>query len=334
MAALSADPVSILVPLKAPGAYLRECVTHCLQLDYPEFEVLVLPDGPFDPAEIFTGLPLDSREVRVIPTGPVGPAAKRDLGARLASGQILAFLDDDAYPSRDWLSNAARILQDPTIGAVGGPAVTPPGATMWEQASGAVFSSLLGGGSARFRYIPRPAADVDDLPSVNLLVRRDLFEVLGGFGSRYWPGEDSKLCLRILEAGRRLRYDPSVLVWHHRRPLFRGHLRQVAAYALHRGHFARQRDGNSRRPTYFLPSSALLGLVGAVPISLVSPLGRVVLLGVLVTYGLGLLASGLAAAAKERHPGVGLLVPGGIALTHVTYGLYFVKGLLTRELTR
>jgi cellulose synthase/poly-beta-1,6-N-acetylglucosamine synthase-like glycosyltransferase len=100
--------VSILVPLKAPGPHLRECVAHCLALDYPDFEVLILPDEPFSRDEFFAGLPVQGREVHIPPTGPVGPAEKRDLALRYARGDILAFLDDDAFPRKDWLKKALR----------------------------------------------------------------------------------------------------------------------------------------------------------------------------------------------------------------------------------
>jgi GT2 family glycosyltransferase len=326
--------VSILVPFKAPGPYLRECVARCLDLEYPDVEIFLLPDEPFDVDHVFVGLPLASGDVRVMATGPMGPAEKRDLAAASARGQVLAFLDDDAYPSREWLTRAAHLLEDETIGAVGGPAVTPPNDSIWQRASGAVFCSWLGGGTARHRYTPGPAVDVDDLPSVNLLVRKDLFNALGGFRSGYWPGEDSKFCLNVLQAGRRLRYDPGVLVWHHRRTLFRSHLKQVAAYALHRGHFSRTGDANSRRPAYFLPSAALLFLAGGVVVSSFVPRTAIAYSAVVGGGAVAVIVSALVAAHRERHLGVGLLAAVGIVTTQLAYGVYFLKGLFTKELSR
>jgi glycosyltransferase involved in cell wall biosynthesis len=326
--------VSIVIPFKSPTPYLRECVARCLDLAYPDFEIMMLPDEPFDWTAFLSGLPLEGRDVVAIPTGAVAPGAKRDLGAARSKADILAFIDDDAYPARNWLTDAVRVLADPNIGAVGGPAVTPTGDSVWQRASGAVFESRLGGGGTRRRYRPGPASDVDDLPSVNLVVPRDVFQAVGGFNSRYWPGEDSKLCLNILGIGRRLRYDPSVLVWHHRRPLFRSHLRQVAAYALHRGHFARRGDVNSLRPAYFVPSGCLLGFVGGLPFGLISSIAGPAYLILSCIYAVALLEAGIRAGAVDGDVRVSALVPLGVALTHLTYGYYFIRGLLAKDLAR
>ena len=65
-------PVSIIIPFKALNGYAIESIEHCRSLDYPNFEILALPDEISD-------VHLDG--VRIIPTGPVGPAEKRDLAA-------------------------------------------------------------------------------------------------------------------------------------------------------------------------------------------------------------------------------------------------------------
>ena len=58
----------------------------------------------------------------MIPTGKVRPAEKRDRGVRESNGEIVAIIDDDAYPESDWLTNAVRHFENPDIAAVGGPA--------------------------------------------------------------------------------------------------------------------------------------------------------------------------------------------------------------------
>jgi cellulose synthase/poly-beta-1,6-N-acetylglucosamine synthase-like glycosyltransferase len=133
--------VSIIIPVKRSNAMLTECVEHCLRLDYPDFEIIVLSDG----AESL------GMGVRVIETGQVSPAVKRDRGAEAARGEILAFIDDDAYPRRDWLSKAVRHFDDSGVAAVGGPAVTPETDNRRQKASGRVLGSILGGGCTKSR---------------------------------------------------------------------------------------------------------------------------------------------------------------------------------------
>ncbi len=211
--------VSIIIPVKADNANLRQCVEECLALDYPDFEILVLPDHPIHE--------LDDPGVKCIPTGSVGPAEKRNEGMRHSDAALLAFIDDDAYPARNWLKNAVRHFDDEQIAAVGGPAVTAEHDGLRQKAGGLVYSSLMGGGSYRYRCVPQRQREVDDYPSCNLVVRRSVMERVGGFQTSFWPGEDTALCVDITKhLGKKIMYDPEVLIYHHRRPLFLLHLKR------------------------------------------------------------------------------------------------------------
>lgn len=314
--------ISIVIPVRNLNPYLEECIAHCQRLDYPDYEIIVLPDSPFSQ---------NWGDVKVVPTGPVGPSEKRDKGMEKAKGEILAFLDDDAFPSPDWLKNAARHFQNKEVAAVGGPAVTPPTDTLKQRASGFVYSSLLGGGNYRYRYFPASLREVDDYPTCNLLVRKSILEELGGFGSLFWPGEDTVLCLNITQKlGKKIVYDPSVLVYHHRRPLFLPHLKQIKNYALHRGYFVKHFPETSLRLSYLLPSLLLGALVGGTVISLFNSFLRVFFLSMVLLY-LGLVFS---SSIRPKHLRVSLLAFLGIILTHLTYGIFFIQGLMMRRLQR
>ena len=320
--------VAIIIPVKEINTYVRESVHHIQKLNYRHFEVLILPDST-DSAEPVRG---DDR-VKVIPTGPMGPAEKRDLAVRFSDAQVLAFIDDDAYPSPNWLDDALPYFEDTSVGAVGGPAVTPEEDTIWQKASGAVLSNWLGGGVHRYRYVPQKKREVDDYPSVNFLIRRDVFEKVGGFDSTFWPGEDTKLCLEVSKKqALKIIYDPRILIWHHRRELFLPHLRQVSNYALHRGFFAKIYPDTSLRVSYFLPSVFTLMLF-------LSPLGIVTdfwvlraTLAIICFYAMLLVVSGAQVSLEKRDFALGLLTAVGIFATHCYYGVYFLKGLMTRQL--
>jgi len=310
--------VSIIIPLKAVNEYVRESVAACQKLDYRKFEILVLPD------EATPGLLLPG--ARIIPTGPGGPSMKRDLGAKASKGEILAFLDDDAYPAPHWLAAAVKEFEDPRVGAVGGPAVTPPHDSLRQKASGLVYQSWLVGGPYDFRYVPRPRRLIDDQPSVNLLVRRDVFDRIGGYETVYWPGEDTVLCLKIVHnLGLRLVYDPEVLVYHHRRDLFAGHMRQVLAYAEHRGYFCHKFPKTSMRLSYFLPSLLLIGVGSGWMSWFVDPLLFRAYLGTVSLY-LALAALNALTMAGLR-PKLAALVFGGTLATQFGYGWNFLRGL-------
>lgn len=312
--------VSIVIPAKSFNKNLEECLTYCLDLDYPDFEIIVLPDFSFN---------AHHPQVKVIPTGPARPAEKRDAALSYCKGEILAFIDDDAYPAKDWLRNAIKYFEGSKVAAVGGPAITPETDSPMQKASGLVYSSSLCSGNLAFRYIPKKQREVDDYPSCNLIVRKSIVEKLGGFDTNFWPGEDTKICLQITnDLHKKIIYAPDVLVYHHRRPLFMPHLKQVWSYALHRGYFVRKFPQTSLRFSYFLPSLLVFGLIAGLVLSLSSPLVRTFYLVALALYLFLVFLSSL----KGEGAKMIFVVFAGIILTHLCYGIGFLKGLFSRKL--
>lgn len=314
--------VSIIIPVKEINDYIRGAVRFYEKLDYENYEILIFPDHESD--ECFP-------HTRIIASGEVGPADKRDMALQYAEGEIFAFTDDDAYPRADWLKNAMKYFDNAEIGAVGGPAVTAPEDNIWQQASGKIYESFLCNGGYTYRYLPKAERMVDDLPSVNLIVRRDVFEAIGGYDSNYYPGEDTKLCLDIIEkTGKKIVYSPDVLVYHHRRTLFRQHLRQATNYAKHRGYFAKALPQTSCKPAYFIPSLFTLGLAAGPAISYFIPVLWYLYFGVIVLYLILLSCS----IHKAGSVSVWILTFAGIIATHIGYGICFIRGLCAKELLR
>ncbi|MFH1888548.1 MAG: glycosyltransferase [Candidatus Omnitrophota bacterium] len=322
--------VSIIIAVKTWQKNLEECVAKCRELDYPDFEIIVLPDTEkgLSPQMLNQLEAKGTVPIKVIATGPVSPAKKRDMAVSYAKGEILAFIDDDAYPGEDWLKNAIVNFNDPETAVVGGPAITPVSDSLRQKASGMVYSSILVSGEYVYRYIPGRRKEVDDYPSSNFLVRKSTMQQLGGFNTNFWPGEDTKLCLEITrELGKKIIYDPQAVVYHHRRPLFLAHARQIASYALHRGYFVKRYPGTSLRPAYFIPTLFLFGIfLGAALSVFFAPFRIDYILGLILYLSLVLLSS------IPRGLRFIPYVFCGIVLTHITYGLYFLKGLISGKL--
>lgn len=310
---------TIIIPVKAINDYVRETVPYIQRLNGPEWELFVLPNEE-EPHEWQN----DDR-IRVIPSGRVGPADKRDIGAKLANGDVLVFLDDDSYPEQDLLEIASHHFSKPEVVALGGPGVTPPSDSFWQRVSGAVFLSRYTGGAPE-RYVPVGVArEMDDWPSVNLMVRRDIFLAVGGFDCKYWPGEDTKLCLKLKQTGKKLLYIPEMVVWHHRRVGLRAHLKQIGAYGLHRGYFARHYPETSFRLKYFAPTAfAVFVLLSLAAPGLPNPPTELLIFGWSV-YGIALLA-GLFGIMKYERRLVALAALVYVPVTHFYYGIQFVRG--------
>ena len=316
---------TIIIPVKAVNDYIRETVAHIQKLSSKSWELIILPNDA-EPDE------WNDARIRIIPSGWVGPAKKRDTGAESARGDILVFLDDDSYPEPDLLAIAERYFADETVAALGGPAVTPPHDTFWQRVSGAVFLSKFSGGAPE-RYVPvGEAREIQDWPSVNLMVRKADFLAVGGFNSPYWPGEDTKLCLDLVKrTGKKILYVPGLAVWHHRRVGLAAHLKQIGGYGLHRGYFAKRHPETSRKFIYFIPSAFLFFLVLTLCYPWLPQLMRVMIWMGWSLYGVALLLAFMD-ISKYETIGVAIAAIFYAFLTHIYYGFRFIQGLLTQNL--
>ncbi len=329
--------ISIIIPLHVCSDRFIKDFSNFRSLEYPDFEILIATDEPTLSEETNPRL-ADLRRlekpgfVRILSTGRqlTGPAEKRDLAIEQAEGEICVFIDDDAYPRPDWLRSAIMHFDDPQVGAVGGPGVTPPEDDLLEQASGAVFASPLGSGQVLYRFVQRRPREVDDFPAYNLFVRTEVLKEVKGFSSTYYGGEDTKLCLEIVKSGKTILYKPEVVVFHHRRPLFFGHLQQIANVGVHRGYFAKMYPETSWRLFYFLPSIVAIVLFCGIILSFFSNiLAAIVLLSLAGYFGVAMVST-----MPTSRLSVALLGAIGIMLSHMVYGCAFIRGLLLKHLDK
>ncbi len=315
---------SVIIPVRSYNAFLEENIAALKKLTYPKFEVLIVFDE--NPHLDFA----DSR-FKILVSGRKSPGEKRNIGASAAVGNVLAFLDDDAYPREDWLACANELFDKYSLYALGGPSLTPKSAPFAEKMSGVILESILASASIVHRYKPCKEMFVDDYPTVNLFIKKDAFMAVGGFCTDFWPGEDTKLCLDLVEqTGKKFMYHPNPIVYHHRRQFLLPHLKQISRYGSHRGQFARIFPRTSRVPRYFIPSIFVLGLIsGPFLANLWLPFGFI-FYSTLWLYTLVLLGFSLNTVFKEKNVMAGLYFFSGVLLTHIVYGINFIVGFVKR----
>ncbi len=311
--------VSIIIPCKGIDEYTKECISCCGRLEYDNFEIILLPDSCDQSME----------NVRIIPTGEVSPGVKRNIGVIACKGEFCAFIDSDAYPRKDWLKNAIEYFENSEVGAVGGPGLTPESDDLMQKAGGLVLSSFMVGNLSS-RYKRKRSFESDDIHSCNFITKKSLLEATEGWNEKYWPGEDTLMCLAIKALGKKLIESSDVVVYHHRRPLFRQHLKQVSRFGEHRGFFARKFPKNSRKITYFFPSLLLVSFLISILLSVTFAVFAYVTLSWLIAYLI------LSMVASLQFSGAKLVFPvwTGIIVTHFVYGIFFLKGLTKRDLKK
>lgn len=300
--------VSIIIPFKEWNSYIEKCVSECLKLNYKNFEIILIPDSEIS---------FKHKGVKVLVNNGK-PSVKRNLAASVAKGGVLAFIDSDAYPDAFWLENGTKYFRE-DVGIIGGPNLTPAEAGFFERLSGDVLSSRAVG-SMNLRYRKGNKQDVSELPSCNLFVRKELFIALKGFDESLLTGEDSKLCFEMKEKlGKRVVYSPDIIVYHHRRKFLFPHLKQLFVYGRDKAFLAKEKF----RIYYAIPSLFVLYLVFGFVASLFSNF-------ILQIYSYSLIAylAVVAILSFKLNIFKWPFVVVGIVLSHISYGIGFIRGYL------
>jgi GT2 family glycosyltransferase len=211
--------MSIVVCAYNAAETLDRCLARATRVDYPDFEVIVVDDGSTDDTAAIAAY----YDVQLIRTENRGLSAARNTGIEAASGEIVAFLDADAWPDPDWLSHLARTFAWEDVHGVGGPNVPPPG-------GGRVESCVANapGGPVHVMLTDRVA---EHIPGCNMAFRASALEAIGGLDPRFrTAGDDVDLCWRIQERGWKIGFAPGAMVWHHPRRTIAGYWRQQCGY--------------------------------------------------------------------------------------------------------
>jgi mycofactocin system glycosyltransferase len=250
--------VSIIIPTHNRASQLERCLRSLLALEYPasRLEVIVVDDGSTDDtgtllqqlALVFSNKGSRLRIVRHAER--LGVATSRNSGAELAQSELLAYIDSDCVASPCWLSELVPAFQDAAIGAVGGMI------RAYERKSTLgryedVRSSLFMGVRPQQVQLKGP---ITYLPTANLLVRRGLWEQVGGFAPLTF-GEDVDFCRRLLASGSRILYLPQGTVYHDYRTSMKAFLQIHAAYASSEAPLL-QRHPDERRILILPPEQA------------------------------------------------------------------------------
>ena len=218
-AAVTRSPrISVVVCTYNGAATIGDTCAGIRELHYPDFEAIFVDDGSTDTtADI-----IRSHGFSVIQTENRGLSNARNTGAEAATGEIVAYLDDDARPDPDWLTYLAEGFRAGYV-AVGGPNVPPAGdgmiAAAVAQSPGGPIHVLLSDTVA------------EHLPGCNMAIRRDALEAVGGFDPQFRAaGDDVDVCWRLQDNGGTLGFHHSAVVWHHRRNSVRAFWRQQKGY--------------------------------------------------------------------------------------------------------
>ena len=212
--------VSVVVATYNGSRTLQNCLESLGRLNYSDYEVILVDDGSTDRTpEIAKAFPA----VRYIRQANQGLSAARNTGIRAATGEIVAFTDDDCRADEDWLYYLVGDLQRNNFAAIGGHNFLPP-----EDSCVAAAVMASPGGPA---HVMLTDCEAEHIPGCNMAFYKWALEQIGMFDPIYRKaGDDVDVCWRLQDSQLKIGFSPAGFVWHYRRSTVKAYLKQQAGY--------------------------------------------------------------------------------------------------------
>ena len=214
--------VSIIVPTKDSAELLDRCLGSVFgKTSYPDFEVVLVDNDTSEPAALEV---MKRYAVQRVPLpGRFNFSRANNRGVQAATGSLLVFLNNDTeIVTADWLQQLAYYAEQPDVGAAGALLVYADDTV---QHAG-VALGMRGTADHTMRGFPVGvdgyagslicAREVSAVTAACMMMRRALFEEIGGFNEHFFTAyQDVDLCLRLRDRGLRIIYTPEARVVHH-----------------------------------------------------------------------------------------------------------------------
>jgi GT2 family glycosyltransferase len=218
---------------------LERCLRAVQQIEYPDFSIVVIDSAP----NSYDARILAARYGASYGVSPIkGLSRARNLGTRSASGDIVAYLDDDMVPHVRWLRSLVDEFADRDVVAVTGPVLPSNLENSTEDELQAALGTVPWGPN-RFQLDQSnpqwfERANFGGIGDGNFALRRKVFDLLPGFderlgrGATLSGGEEHYAYFMLLQIGFRIAYAPDAIVFHPNSPMTQQYRRKFVAESV------------------------------------------------------------------------------------------------------
>jgi poly-beta-1,6 N-acetyl-D-glucosamine synthase len=203
--------VTIVVPAFNEGVVIQPALRALMELDYPNYEVIVVDDGSTDDTyEKAMEIAGQSKEVviRVITKRNGGKAEALNTGMTLAKGEFVLNMDGDTKLSSNTLRVCIPHFENPSIGAVAGNVKVFNRENIWTNIQSLEYVE----GLAMARKAQSFIRSVNIIPGPLGIFRKSVLQQVGGYDNDTYA-EDCDLTLKLLMRGWHISYEPAAIAW-------------------------------------------------------------------------------------------------------------------------
>jgi len=207
--------VSVIVPVYNEGILLKDAIVSLLELDYSNYEIIVVNDGStdntYDVAKTMVGYQqgvYGKVKVSLISKPNGGKARALNAGISYSKAELVLCMDGDSQLSPETIKNAARHFIDPRIGAVAGNVKVLNRKRFYADLQALEYIEGLNMARAAQSFLKL----VNIIPGPIGLFRKKAIEEVGYYSSDTFA-EDADLTLKILSKGWKVYYEPTAIAW-------------------------------------------------------------------------------------------------------------------------
>ena len=324
--------VSFLMPALNEEKTVRQCLDSLLELDYPKekIEILVAEGNSADNTRnIIEVYARKYKNIKLLNNSTGNTAIGRNICIENATGELLMNYSGHVIAEKNLLKVLAlKLLKLPKeIAGVGCSNVSPKEQNFVGKVTGVAFSGFMGGKNS----FPQNEVFQEErfVEHVSFTCyRKGIVEEVSNFDPEFWCGQDAELDIRIKKAGYKLLYTPETRVYHFKRSTFRSLFRQMYRYGLARAKMVKKHP-DTLRIVYLFGSGFILGIIllSALTILKLIPPGLIATLALLYV-----LLSIISSIQVTKRPGLVIASILFYFVTHVSYGLGFLRGIFYGKL--
>ncbi|HPB69099.1 MAG TPA: glycosyltransferase [Candidatus Omnitrophota bacterium] len=210
--------VSVIIPTRSRPEDIEDCLRCLYQQTYPDFEVIVVDASPDEKTKDIVQKKFPKVHYEYFPNGENQRPKAKNIGIKIAKGDILAFIDDDSLVQKGWLEACVNSYSSPETGGVGGFIIEKKEENIKPKEKDYVARVTFNGTRiGSFNFDKGETIAVEHLRGCNMSFRREAVDKISGFDINYIGSnvlEETDFCVRIRKAGYKILYNPQMRVIH------------------------------------------------------------------------------------------------------------------------